>query len=184
MNPRNIIRPAALALALTAVFASAFAQQTVYKWVDEDGVVHFSDAPPPETRPADTESFTTARPPADAAAAQPAAGAAATVHASARSGEPATPQATPQEPTDLAGMSLADLDRRCDEAREAKLAPLREVEIVQCKQDKRNDPAWCERFNADFGDAGRTASGAMRPRMFDDLPECVEALQERNRRGR
>ena len=29
--------------------ASTDAQQTVYKWVDEDGVVHFGDAPPDES---------------------------------------------------------------------------------------------------------------------------------------
>lgn len=81
-------------------------------------------------------------------------------------------------------MSLEDLDRRCDDAREMMIAPLREAEIASCKQDKRNDPEWCERFNAVFGDGGRTASGSIRPRLFDDLRECVDAQQERNRRRR
>jgi hypothetical protein len=80
-------------------------------------------------------------------------------------------------------MSLEDLDSRCDAAREEKIAPLRESAIEECKQGKRNDPAWCERFNADFGDGGRTGDGNVRPRMFDDIPECVDALNERNRRG-
>ncbi len=88
------------------------------------------------------------------------------------------------EKVDITKLSLADLDLRCDEARENMIAPLREAEIATCKEDKRNDPAWCERFNADYGDGGRMASGSIRPRMFDDLPECVEALQERNRRQR
>jgi hypothetical protein len=64
------------------------------------------------------------------------------------------------------------------------IAPLREAAIEECKQDKREDPAFCERFNADFGEGGRTVSGAIRPRMFDDLPECVEAQEELHRRGR
>ena len=42
--------------------------------------------------------------------------------------------------------------------------------------DRRNDPDWCVRFNADFGDAGRTVNGTMRPRMFDDLPEWVQSF--------
>jgi hypothetical protein len=84
----------------------------------------------------------------------------------------------------ISEMSLEDLDRRCDQAREAKIAPLREAAIEECKQGKRNDPAWCERFNADFGEGGVTVNGNFRPRMFDDIPECVDALNERNRRGR
>jgi hypothetical protein len=84
----------------------------------------------------------------------------------------------------ISEMSLEDLDRRCDQAREEKIAPLREAAIEECKQGKRNDPAWCERFNADFGDGGKTVNGSYRPRMFDDIPECVDALSERNRRGR
>ena len=79
-------------------------------------------------------------------------------------------------------MSQQELDARCDRAREAKIAPLREAEIESCKQDRRNDPDWCESFNADFGEGGRTVTGAVRPRMFDDLPECVEALNQRNSR--
>ena len=32
-----------LGIILTFVCASGYAQQKVYKWVDEDGVVHFSE---------------------------------------------------------------------------------------------------------------------------------------------
>jgi len=81
-------------------------------------------------------------------------------------------------------MSLAALDQRCEVAREEKIAPLREAEIKQCKQDRRNDPNYCDTFYADYGDAGRMPSGVMRPRMFDDLPECADAMNERNRRPR
>lgn len=37
----------ALALATCAVAATAFAQSSVYKWVDKDGKVHYSSEPPP-----------------------------------------------------------------------------------------------------------------------------------------
>ena len=36
----------ALGLMLTAACVNSYAQQTVYKWVDEDGIVHFSQEPP------------------------------------------------------------------------------------------------------------------------------------------
>ena len=35
-----------MGLILVVACAITYAQQTVYKWVDEDGVVHFSDEPP------------------------------------------------------------------------------------------------------------------------------------------
>ena len=54
---------------------------------------------------------------------------------------------------DLSKLSLSELDQRCEEARETKLAPLREAEIEQCKAEKRSDPAYCESFFKDFGDA-------------------------------
>jgi hypothetical protein len=175
----------AIAMALMVVCAGANAEQTVYKWVDADGIVHFSDAPPAASDPVDVETVAIpksppAPPPAPPVVKSPVA---STPDTRPQSGQPETPAAPRFEKIDISAMSLPDLDRRCDEAREKKIAPLRAAEIAECQQDKRNDPAWCERFNADFGDAGRTVSGFMRPRMFDDLPECVEALQERNRRG-
>ena len=160
----------------------ALAQQKVYKWVDEDGVVHFGDAPPDES--VNAETITTAPAPTNPPA--PAAPQQSQVPATQESA-PTTP-AAPVEPapvatTDISSMSLPALDQRCEDARERKIAPLRDAEIRECKQDRRNDPNWCETFYADYGDGGRTVSGAVRPRMFDDLPECVDALNERNRRG-
>jgi len=79
--------------------------------------------------------------------------------------------------------SIEELERRCEAAREANIKPLREAEMAKCKANERNDPAWCERFRKDYGDTGRTVDGRFRPRLFDDLPECVTAQQARNRNG-
>jgi hypothetical protein len=174
----------AIAVALTVICAGAHAEKTVYKWVDEDGVVHFSDAPPGEESSIEAETLIIPKSPPAPAPAQPAARPAAVSKAS-DDNQPKQPEAEAPplfEKTDITRMNIADLDLRCDEAREKMIAPLREAEIAKCKQDKKNDPAWCERFNADYGDGGRTVSGSIRPRMFDDLPECVEAQQEQNRR--
>lgn len=175
-----------LGVVLTVCCASVYAQQKVYKWVDKDGVVHLSDSPPAASESADTEILTTEKSPTYVPPAQPAAKSPAVSQAEGESQSAKIQVENPPlaEKVNIAEMSLEDLDRRCDDAREKMIAPLREAEIADCKQQKRDDPAWCERFNADFGDGGRTVSGAIRPRMFDDLPECVEALQERNRRGR
>jgi hypothetical protein len=47
---------------------------------------------------------------------------------------------------DIAELSLADLDRRCEDAREERIAQLREAEIAKCLQTETGDQAWCETF--------------------------------------
>ncbi len=177
---------AILIIGLLASPASVYAQQKVYKWVDEDGVVHFSEEPPDESPKDEVEVFTTDPappyvPPAQTTIKSPSASETDVENQSAQPKIQIRPQI---KEIDITEMSLSDLDQRCEDAREDKIAPLREAEIESCKQDRRSDPAFCESFNADFGDGGRTASGAFRPRMFDDLPECAEALHEQNTRRR
>lgn len=77
---------------------------------------------------------------------------------------------------------LKELDSKCEQAREEKLKPLRDAEIAKCKASKRNDPEYCERYWRDFGAAMRGPNGTMKPRMFDDLPECVVAFKARQGR--
>ena len=71
------------------------------------------------------------------------------------------------------------LETQCEAEREARIKPLREMEIARCKADPNNDAAYCERFWKDYGNAVRTASGGMVPRMFGDLPVCVAAFKAR-----
>jgi hypothetical protein len=74
---------------------------------------------------------------------------------------------------------VAALEAQCEAEREAKIEPLREMEIAKCKADEHNDPAFCERYWKDYGNAVRGANGKMVPRMFDDLPVCVAAFKSR-----
>lgn len=183
---RNIGQAIVLVIAVAVFCSGANADKTVYKWVDEDGQVHFGDAPPDNSSSTETETLVIPKSPAQASPTQPV----VTPRVAAATGDksqtekPAEEAPTLYEKTDVSSLSLADLDLRCDDAREKMIAPLREAEIVTCKADGKNDPAWCDRFNADYGEGGRNINGSMRPRMFDDLPECVEATKERNRRGR
>lgn len=179
---RNRGQNLVIAITLMAFCAGAFAETIVYKWVDEDGVIHFGDAPPDGS--ASTERLVI--PQAPPAPVQPSTSSPAALTTGVEN-EPAQEEADVPvlyEKTDVAHLSIAELNLRCDESREKMIAPRREAVIAKCKQDKREDPAFCERLNADFGEGGRTVSGAMRPRMFDDLPECMEALAETNRRPR
>lgn len=75
--------------------------------------------------------------------------------------------------------AVRKLEEQCELAREARLKPLRDAEIAKCLADKRNDPAYCERFWRDLGEAVRLPNGKMRPRMFNDLPECEAARKAR-----
>ena len=174
----------AAAALLLVNFLPVHAQQEVYKWVDEDGVVHFSEEPPGESPKVEVETFTTDPappyvPPAQSTIESPSASETDVIN------QPAQPEI--QKPPlvkaiDITEMSLADLDRRCEDARDKKIAPLRKAEIENCIQTETGDKAWCETFWADYGDSRRTASGVITPRMFHDIPECVEALDERHRR--
>jgi hypothetical protein len=183
MFSRNVSQIFLIVMALTVFCSGANAEKTVYKWVDEDGQVHFGDAPPADANPADAEVLVIPKSSPSAAPAQSATKPSAEEDKN-QAAQPAKEMAPSYEKTDITQLSLAELDLRCEEAREKMIAPLREAEIAKCKQEKREDPAFCERFNADFGDGGRTVSGGIRPRLFDDIMECQEALQERNRRGR
>jgi hypothetical protein len=82
---------------------------------------------------------------------------------------------------------VAALESQCAAAREAKIKPLREAEISKCKASRPDDPAYCDRYWSDYGNAKRLPNGTMSPRMFDDLPICVQATQARqalNQSGR
>jgi len=78
--------------------------------------------------------------------------------------------------------SLTSLKKRCEAAREAKIAPLRAAAIEECVNKEKKDRASCERFYSDYGNGGRTAGGAAKQRMFNELPECLELYEaEKNR---
>jgi hypothetical protein len=71
------------------------------------------------------------------------------------------------------------LEAQCAQDREARIKPLRDMEIAKCKADDHNDAAYCERYWKDYGNSTRISNGGMTPRMFDDLPVCVAAFEAR-----
>jgi hypothetical protein len=175
-----------LGIILAVACGNVYAQQTVYKWVDEDGVVHFSELPPDESAESGVKVITTdpSPPPPKVLPAQT-----TTVSPSASetdvenlSTQPETQIIPLVEEIDITEMSLVDLDSRCEDAREERLAPLREAEIAKCVRTEIGDQAWCDNFWSDYGEPIRTLSG-LTHRMFYDLPKCTEAWDERSRRG-
>ena len=81
--------------------------------------------------------------------------------------------------------SLEEMKQRCQQARETKIAPLRESAIEECVSSRRSSRTRedCERLNSDFGTGGGIVTGGSRPAMFIDLPECVEYLKALDRQG-
>jgi len=79
--------------------------------------------------------------------------------------------------------TVEELERSCEESREAQLAPLREVEIEKCKAEKAMEPARCESYYKDYGNATRGAGGKYTERMFNDLPPCVKAREMQSKTG-
>ncbi len=167
---------------ILAIFATgAHAQETVYKWVDKEGVVHFSETPPDASEAVNVETITTAKAPPYTPPPKPTEKPPPTVAETAPP-ESVPPAPEPAEATELTAMSLDELDRRCEQEREKRIAPLRETEIEKCIQQDRKDRDYCERYFADYGNAGRTIHGTFRPRMFHDLPECIEAEKRQQAR--
>ncbi len=78
--------------------------------------------------------------------------------------------------------SLQEMQRRCEEARAEKITPLRAEAIEDCVSAPRSSRTRedCERMNSDFGEGGGMVEGGFRPRMFMDLPACVEYLDARD----
>ena len=174
-----------LGIVLIFLCASVGAQTKVYKWVDEDGVVHFSEELPKLPPEVKVEVITTSPAPTPGPRVQ--APVRSPVHSKAKVDSQSVqpdPQVPPVAKTvDITKMSLEELDRRCEDAREAMLAPLREAEIEKCVETGTGDQAWCGAFWADYGAPSRTAAGVFIPGMFYDLRECTEAFEERNYRG-
>jgi hypothetical protein len=185
MLTKNGVGFFALGIILAVACGSVHAQQTIYKWEDKDGVVHFSEEPPDESAEAEVKVITTDPSPPNVPPAQT-----TTESLSASESDVENQSAQPEtqvrplvEEIDITKMSITDLDRRCEDAREEKIAPLREAEIAKCIRTEIGDQAWCDNFWADYGDPIQTLSGSLTPRLFHDIPKCTEAWEERNRRG-
>ena len=73
----------------------------------------------------------------------------------------------------------AELDRRCEAARDKALAPIRADIYRECLEKKRGDEAYCRR-DAD-GYNGDRIGGSPR---FYELPACELAFEFRNRERR
>ena len=181
MKKNDIFRTLAMLAACLVVAVNVSAQQVVYKWTDEDGVVHFGESPPPGVQ---AERIVTSAPPTAPAAPAPAQAAPQAPAADVPAAQPQANMPERAEVTPTSEMSLAELEARCEAEREKLIAPLRQAEIERCQAQPRTDPQACVRMNATFGDPVRTANGTMTPRMFHDIPPCLEAHNARSRRDR
>ena len=75
---------------------------------------------------------------------------------------------------------LDELDRQCEQAREAKLAPMRAERIERCVREDKRPRDECNTELSSWGNT-QTVRGGSRTGMFYDLPECVAAFEARQR---
>ena len=69
-----------------------------------------------------------------------------------------------------------ELDAACEQAREARLAPLRQEKIEACvKSGEHKSREACETEYSHFGQRAGN-----RPAMFYDIPECIKAFEFQN----
>jgi hypothetical protein len=89
-------------------------------------------------------------------------------------------------PVLVAEGSLEEMRQACEDARESRIAPLREAAIQDCVSAPRTSRSRedCERIYAGFGSGGGTVGGTARTPMFMDLPECVEYHEAQNQQRR
>jgi len=66
----------------------------------------------------------------------------------------------------------------CEREREKRIAPLRKAQIKKCITEKK-DKRWCETYWSSYGDSRRVGTYLRSPRLFDDLPECIQARKVR-----
>jgi hypothetical protein len=74
--------------------------------------------------------------------------------------------------------SIRALDAKCEQARAARLAPVRRDLAKQCEQEERrgaNKVEECRLETSTYGDTFRGPRGAAIEGMFYDLPECEAA---------
>ncbi|MDB5852788.1 MAG: hypothetical protein JWR22_829 [Herminiimonas sp.] len=74
--------------------------------------------------------------------------------------------------------SIRGLDAKCEQARAARLAPVRRDLAKQCEQEPRrgtNKEEECRLETSTYGDTFRGPRGAAIEGMFYDLPECMAA---------
>lgn len=81
---------------------------------------------------------------------------------------------------DLDQEQLRQMDRKCEEARSAKLAPIRAELARKCEQEQRylgNQKRDCALEVSTYGNTFTGPRGAAIRGMYYDLPECVAAAE-------
>jgi hypothetical protein len=79
---------------------------------------------------------------------------------------------------------LKSLDKKCEDARAVKLAPIRKHLARECAADRRRSMSLkeCEMETATYGNNMAGALGATIIGLYYDLPECTAAAEDRKER--
>ena len=153
----------------------------VYKWADEEGKIHYGDKPPAQI---EGKEIQVRRGPSENEVQRAQQKIERQLEEmnerEERRKESSAKQDEEDQETDTAkldeSLSLEELDRLCEKAREEKIAPLREAAIEECITNPRlrnpNPEEDCQRLNKRIPGKGKADPLG---RMFPKPPECVAA---------
>jgi hypothetical protein len=79
--------------------------------------------------------------------------------------------------------SAEQWEAMCEREREKRIAPERAAAIERCIEQQNKNPDYCQRYFSDFGSARRVDNYIV-PRLYDDLPACIEARKARREKSR
>lgn len=79
---------------------------------------------------------------------------------------------------------IKELDEICIQVRSEKIKEAQKEKIELCVNVDNLERAYCERYFKGYGWGSKTASGNRNVRLFDQIPECIEAFNARKNRER
>ncbi len=162
----------------------------VYKWTDEEGKIHYGNKPPAQI---EGEEIQIKQGPSEDEAQRAQQKIERQLEEMNEREERRKESLAKQDEEDQEtntekldeSLSLEELDRHCEKAREEKIAPLREAAIEECITNPRlrnpNPEEDCQRFYKNFGTGVVVGVSVGTPAKFYDLPECVTAFEARKK---
>lgn len=77
----------------------------------------------------------------------------------------------------LSEKTVAAMEKKCEQQRQAKLAPQRVVLVERCMSEQGLSQSACEKKHANYGE--NVNSGVRKMAKYNDLPACQEAYKAR-----
>ena len=85
--------------------------------------------------------------------------------------------------TAFAQESGGSLDAKCEAARQKQIDLVKRDKIVRCERSARQPAGGCDAYYRIYGDDPARSNVPVGRRRYDNLPECIQARQQRPQLG-